>query len=56
MRQLEERYAMHLPPIVPHASMGTDLLEPLKIITELRIQVGRSKLIELSIDTVFLSV
>lgn len=47
---------MHLPPVVPHASVGTDLLKPLEIITELGIQVRRSKLIELSINTVFLSI
>lgn len=43
-------------PIVTHTSVGTDLLQPFQVLTELRIQVGRCQLAVFTIDNILLPV
>lgn len=46
----------NLPPVVTHASVGTDFLEPLQVITELTVQVRGGELVEFTINTIFLPI
>lgn len=39
-----------------HAPVGTDLLEPLQIITEFRVEIGGGQLAVFSVNNIFLPV